>query len=1805
MVCLIKKFYKKQIEDYASILGSESAAYYVLAMNNGYTLDKDPWGGDSTLYQDIFNACGGNKQRAIIEKALYYTQDYIKTNGDWTEGDNEPAYNPSLTVTQNTVSQDILQNDRFGEIKASLSASGIVDDNYAMKTAIENTRQDYIDWYMADYEGRNRKKQLNKYNSESFFKKVLMYFPRKISHKKIKRLTSEQKQQARKEAYEQFNKTLENLILSETLDLINGDEVHSILKNAIENNNRPIIHAIFSFMDIASKPGILTLDNKNTLSSALKLLKLFDNDHYNTIVKEFGTANKLINALLDNDISHYTVQQQFYLSNFMSDFDNIVMEKLRGEISSPIEELLLMYFQQAPITDVNKKAYDVIVEGFESRLVSTQKTYKSADKKVVYTIKSRLERAKSKDIYSTKDMHDMYFEFLESADSELRSAQEYLEKTLLNPDKISAADIMYLQTDVIGYYNHIIQNYIITLDDKSGLSSSQLTNIKQKYDNDVKKKLSDVIQSYDKVLDIFTDKIIDKYVDENYTLGDIDGHKRALKAWVRNEINNGHLGLGETLLGDATQSKSPIVRMIANMLNNDDRKVDRESDRVGHKLLGLFCKAEGFLSKLGICPTNRMKAFCETDRNGYPTGYFARGYVDEHGNYVGINYGQFEQDKREFEEKLRLKYGLSSDQHGNTEWNFDIKGERDTYNKYMDELDDWLEQHCERQYTKEYYKQRRLLLSTDAQEELDAVSFQIQLLLDKCTDSEGFVFTNKLTPSERARLDILRKQRDELGNPYSVIYDISGNVISFKMKTGRDLEIAESIIAWNNFLNKGLMRQPDEEKYNKALSKITDPAERAKFIADNTTKRISSEFYEQLAQCTTATQTQEYLRLSAYKNKILGLTKQTKGWEYPSLLKLNDEAWQELKRLEEEMANVKTTGRKGAVSFDDIATVIPVVMPDPSDPTKNISVIKYLENQARAQLAVNPNALKEFYKKYFIEKKDSSGNTKLVALSVFSMIAPKDASYVSYEPSGAYTKVTGGYLYNPKYKKDINERYQPKASMYRNKKFEKIMKDKNAKAFYDELINTMQESINMLPEGTNASKYKMPQITADSKDLASRGMRTAVQSITKHFTVNETDDDLYREDLKTRPDGTLVRTVPMRYVQTLENPKEISCDIVSTVQQFYAMALNYKLKSATVPYAEALISKMSGGISHSSESTKGQVARAKTEVEMYGYGQMEKGFGDESKKMTKGEKVATKSVNLFRSIANKALLAGNLFSATKGFISAYYKTGAEAFVGRYYDCGDRFYTSYRLLKEFPNALRSIGHGNTHSLIMALMQRNGKGEESYDDHGSLWIRRILKHFSMGAFTVGDYTINAIAMTSTYHATRLVEDINSGELRFMNEEECIDMFVKSGKSEWEAVDYFEKHSSNHLLNMYELGEDGEARIKDDVKVKIGGKKIHIDPHDYVTDKIENRMSATTERIGSMMNGVVARHGKNRIYQGTLSKLLVTMRGYLFSQGWERFRSGNDFDKKYYDKGGIRSMGESPLYRGQYDMETGHCEPGTIASLGQVSNILSYMHDLFFALPLIGRGLRKHYNVERKIAKADMQNIQRFCLDIVGTITFAAIALVCFIPLVRKLPDSWLAHFGLLVSMGCMIETSTMVLPTTVLDLATTVTTTYSFVKDQYRFFQLFGDITGFEKGNSDSYVKSGAYKNKPKWFRDIMKISKVTGAGGYYETFTPAIEGLDNPKKSDDVKQNVERRKRLEKGGIPYASTMDGMYDMYKYATTPLGMQSKYDWYNGNAFPANLLPSRKDKSEKKKSSSSSGGKRPGATRGSRGSRPGATR
>jgi hypothetical protein len=91
MVCLLKnKENKALVKKYAKIMGSEEAAYYLLASNNGFELDKTPTGEESALFGALLVKNGGDFDAAVMDKSVAYLPEFEQAHGNWTESGKEP-----------------------------------------------------------------------------------------------------------------------------------------------------------------------------------------------------------------------------------------------------------------------------------------------------------------------------------------------------------------------------------------------------------------------------------------------------------------------------------------------------------------------------------------------------------------------------------------------------------------------------------------------------------------------------------------------------------------------------------------------------------------------------------------------------------------------------------------------------------------------------------------------------------------------------------------------------------------------------------------------------------------------------------------------------------------------------------------------------------------------------------------------------------------------------------------------------------------------------------------------------------------------------------------------------------------------------------------------------------------------------------------------------------------------------------------------------------------------------------------------------------------------------------------------------------------------------------------------------------------------------------------------------------------------------------------------------------------------------------------------------------------------------------
>ena len=184
MTCLVKSLYKDKIQKLAKVVGSEEAAYYLLASNNGYSLDKDPTGQRSQLYFDLQEAykIGPNQydeSKVILAKAVCYLPEFAAKHGAWLEqfdknGNHFPEPDASLVSKE---AKEIMQHSSIAgylsdpnykyDLQQELinrNSTVLLELDDVVKQYFEKDRIQYIEQYMSGFQNLSEKEELEKRN---------------------------------------------------------------------------------------------------------------------------------------------------------------------------------------------------------------------------------------------------------------------------------------------------------------------------------------------------------------------------------------------------------------------------------------------------------------------------------------------------------------------------------------------------------------------------------------------------------------------------------------------------------------------------------------------------------------------------------------------------------------------------------------------------------------------------------------------------------------------------------------------------------------------------------------------------------------------------------------------------------------------------------------------------------------------------------------------------------------------------------------------------------------------------------------------------------------------------------------------------------------------------------------------------------------------------------------------------------------------------------------------------------------------------------------------------------------------------------------------------------------------------------------------------------------------------------------------------------------------------------------------------------------------------------------------------------
>ena len=1453
MVCIIRSKYQNELKQLSGILGGEKAAHYALCMNNGYNLTDTKEGKHSKLFDQLKEKYG--EDEAIRMKTYTFTPQFTDQFGDWynqsvenTDENGEPEVQfveKFYNKHQYKDSQKSIMMSTFGieskldQMKESLSW----DEGEAIDAAIQNSLQ-IEDQKTTINPGEPlihffKRKNINRANFINSRVNQIMQKRQEVlaQHYGLKQVTKDDGSIE----YSTDSKDTDKQILVKFVNSL-GDKrgmyreaEHTLYISLINADPTTMNHELAhyyvrTFWQSKEVQKALSIFDDKKLSSRQLEERLVEEITSRTMAENFSTEpqkrsiiqqfwnsfKNLLNRLIlgkmteskKNDIL-YSIAANFYLNKQLEqDYKSMAFyDKYNGDM-----------FQQGDIPNANDlKVYETISTAVKRRY-SAERAQKAKDTIKIQTLRAKIKEyqedidlgffgeriTRSTDEQQEKITSNVEW-ILDQARRELNVLGMHLSDNRAGVEQMTAKQLFDALTNVVGYYEYIFNNKQYGIFQSLGeYGNSGITEFKNgstlyQAFQEAKRDLDSIHEELNTQIKEYLGKRLYDFVQDNVTIGDKDVFYQNVMHWLYNEIDNGSLNAFEKYIGIASSSESQLIRVIDNMIQSVKNEKRRNALAVGHEFVSKMNKLAGHSI------SNYQARFCETDSDGKTTGYWVR----------PINYGQYYKEKKQFVIDLAKKFGLNPDlKTGRVDLsNVDTKTKRD----FLNGIEDWVGEHAHRRYKAEYYKKKREFLSDDTMRTMGAIQRQINVLLSKQYDEDGYFMPYRLGRSDRDLLERLQREKQQLSNFYDRI-EVSSGEVKIVPKTGDALRMAEEIHAWYNYINGKIKYKPNVEKYNAGLKKLQDQLQNASssseklkiqkriksYVYYNSKWQYTEDFQNLLNECHSGEQDKRLAILQERRRKLLIPAKDVNdALASPNLQNLTIDDLKQIQYLDEQISRRKLiieNNYKTLKSKEESGTLTPAERKylDKLEKSKEEPSCDFNDIAAMDEVKVRgtettmydwwENKLKnEGWSQQQITNLlwyTDKGESRI--LSCFFRMVPKvdedsddeltlpngkKIKVLKRVPGNAYSELDEtSELADEEYDKTSNETMQPKkngvyngkAFSYENKQYNKLTEEE--KDFLNNYIikKLMWGSNEKIAGKVSVKSYKMPQIHGNSVEMmwgrgfGPLGIAKSIGYAAGQFSqINETDTEF---DMSMSDDLAMRPDGTKVGVIPIRYVKTLD-DPEHISTDVIGSVMSYWMMAENFRLVSQVIPDLE--LIHESVNNGTTTDTAKVIREMidtYMYDKRTKLNENSNKKMSKSAQRLIKSADTIRKNTSRTLLSHNYFTIMKGFLDASKTVGIEAITGKYITAKDMAYAHSYIARSLGTIAASVGKPNVHGWLAAAMQYNGctkSIDESFSHTQNTWATKFLRdNLLMGGYTVTDFIVTGMICASVYHHFRLV-------------------------------------------------------------------------------------------------------------------------------------------------------------------------------------------------------------------------------------------------------------------------------------------------------------------------------------------------------------------------------------------------------------------------------------------------------------------
>lgn len=967
--------------------------------------------------------------------------------------------------------------------------------------------------------------------------------------------------------------------------------------------------------------------------------------------------------------------------------------------------------------------------------------------------------------------------------------------------------------------------------------------------------------------------------------------------------------------GSKDGAKDPIIRAIVYLVNKAIRKSQEETLEVATNLLELNSK---------LAPGESALDLYELDDEGKTTQYLVR----------ELNFGKFYKDYKKFIEDLNEKLGLDRSNRRSPD-------DPELRKKWNLEKNNWLSEHAERRFVKEYYEAYAELSDMTLQR-LQAIRDAISQLKQKAYDEKDkFYHYERLTPEEWRRLQGLYISKRVLGSDYTINGDL-------KIEGTDEYTVAKEIQKLNEKLYS------DETQVKRATEQWA--AARNNFIKQVTKK------YTVDGNVDTAAVKRLINAWDARNSKRVFKKEEDKL----AIFKMIDE---EVERITGLKKPVYEYNGDGGVTYEENERRINQTIGLFRDYNTGEPIYEFITGKAKANIRQlekqnkqirdsqdkdfkkNAKAWRKAYKKVF-DKYLKSVYTSYYRQQVgFSTLTESELSKVR-KPKWAtklelknvsingqsiedlYTELLPGdgwinrdentSLLNPNYKPEMGVPYIPKKQFYDNSiQYNKITSSPTLNALYDAVVKYMTKSNDKLFNRMYSDNYQLPGMTGSMwKYMKAQGatgsVAAAIQYTKDHLGFTESglrQDDSFGSSLKeaiaevtdlqeivydnspfatkttgTRPDGRQFNIIPQYYTNKLDDPSQVSSDLIGMVCEYYQKACDFENKSEIRDYVESMVDaiekrryQIPTRDGQSAQVIPGQSSKslkaAKKFVEMNLYN-----IRSDTKKV--GNLNLGKTAQNFSRLTQALNLGMSPAVALTGFFTAQYAHLINAITGdRGYGMNEWTQATGEVISHYIRTYGGVGMASNQmsddKLVLLAEHFNVANQftRKFKNANRSRFVRFIDNWCFGGLTVVDFASKSTIMTTILMGHRYFRG------KFLSKEDILNMLEASNEE-----------GKKRLLEEWKNGKV----LYSIFDVKDG--KLQIDPHYKEAYNVsKNMVYQRINKTAESADGMATETQKAAITTNFFGAAVLTHRQYLPLMIQARFLPMvYDFDMQMYVQG-----------------------------------------------------------------------------------------------------------------------------------------------------------------------------------------------------------------------------------------------------------------------------------------------------------------